>query len=90
MKNKQSILSDIEFVYVLGYKEFRYRCPECGRSVPDDYCVVHSDVESVDITKDAKVMLMVQDTIYHLMFQTNIISLRDLWFLTNNYTLLKG
>jgi len=41
-------------VKVNGYTKYKWRCPKCGRAAPEDFCIVHGDVNAVDITKDAK------------------------------------
>lgn len=43
-----------EKVKVNGYLKHKWRCPKCGRAAPEDFCIVHGDVNAVDITKNAK------------------------------------
>jgi hypothetical protein len=37
-----------------GKKKHRMRCPICGRAAPEDFCMVHGDVKSLDLTTSAK------------------------------------
>ena len=48
-----------EQVWIEGYLKERWRCPICGRAAPGDFCVVHSDVDAVDILADKRVREMV-------------------------------
>ena len=43
-----------EKVKVKGYSKHKWRCPKCGRAAPEDFCIVHGDVNAVDITKSVK------------------------------------
>ncbi|MGB7002735.1 MAG: hypothetical protein WBE22_12175, partial [Halobacteriota archaeon] len=38
-----------EKVKIHGILKTRYRCPVCYRAAPDNFCMVHSDVESIDL-----------------------------------------
>ena len=41
-------------VIFAGKKKHRLRCPICGRAAPDNFCMVHGDVKSLDLTTSAK------------------------------------
>jgi len=44
-----------EQVWIDGVLKHQWRCPKCGRAAPDDFCIVHGDVNAVDILKDEKI-----------------------------------
>lgn len=44
-----------EQVWIEGVLKHQWRCPKCGRAAPDDFCMVHGDVNAVDILKDEKI-----------------------------------
>ena len=48
-----------EQVWIDGYLKERWRCPICGRAAPGDFCIVHSDVDAVDILEDKRIREMV-------------------------------
>jgi len=48
-----------EQIWIEGYLKERWRCPMCGRAAPEDFCIVHSDVNAVDILKNERIQVMV-------------------------------
>ena len=50
MKNKKNGI----YVTFKGVKKHRMRCPVCGRAAPDDFCMVHGDVKSIDLETSEK------------------------------------
>lgn len=52
-----------EYIKFIGVRKQRWRCPECGRAAPDDFCVVHGDVEPLDLTESAEAQLMATEII---------------------------
>ena len=53
-----------EQVWIGDVLKYQWRCPECGRAAPDDFCMVHGDVKAVDILKDEKIRQMVLENTF--------------------------
>lgn len=52
-------------VYVMfkGVKKHRLRCPICGRSAHEDFCIVHSDVKPIDLETSKKAQKLVTENL---------------------------
>jgi len=60
-----------EKVRIHGILKTRYRCPICYRSAPENFCVVHSDVEAIDLlAADEPVKEVVIDLTFLDLFKT--------------------
>ena len=52
-------------VYVIfkGVKKHRLRCPICGRSAHENFCIVHSDVKALDLETSKKAQKLVAENL---------------------------
>ena len=52
-------------VYVMfkGVRKHRLRCPICGRSAHENFCIVHSDVQALDLETSKKAQKLVTENL---------------------------
>lgn len=51
------------FVMFKGVRKHRMRCPICGRSAHENFCIVHSDVKALDLETSKKAQKLVTENL---------------------------
>lgn len=50
-----------EIIIFEGKRKHKMRCPKCGRAAPSNFCMVHGDVEALDLETSEKAQQLTRE-----------------------------